>query len=456
MSRILAVDDDPDVCALFRECLEGQGNRVESCSTLAAAYELLAAEDFDVVVVDVQLNGESGLTLCEWVRENRADVPVIVVTGFGNLDTAVAAIRAGGYDFITKPVDMDLLSFSVRRAALHRELKGEVRRLRLASTEHVGIEGMIGESAAIRKLSSLIQRVASSDATVLISGESGTGKELIAHALHKTSERALGPFVAVNCAALPSELLESELFGHERGAFTDARQAREGLLRQANGGTLFLDEIGEMSLGMQVKLLRALQERKVRPVGGSQEIPFNARLVVATNRDLESQVEEGRFREDLYYRINVVRLHSPPLRSRGSDVLLLAQHFLAMISKRSSHPMKGVSPAAAKRLLDYDWPGNVRELENTIERAMALAQFDEIGVEDLPEKIQSHQSTQIVISGSNPEELVSLEELEKRYILRVLTAVSGNKTQAAKVLELDRRTLYRKLDGYERAERVGD
>ncbi|MDX2053034.1 MAG: sigma-54 dependent transcriptional regulator [Polyangiaceae bacterium] len=450
VSKILIVDDDADVCALLRDSLLKQGHTADACGALKDASERIASDDYDVVVTDLQLAGESGLELCEWMKQNRADVPVIVITGFGNMDTAVSAIRAGAYDFITKPVDLNLLEFTVRRAAQHRDLHAEVRRLRLASSHHLGIEGMIGESSPIKKLAGLILRVANSDATVLISGESGTGKELIAHALHKTSERAAGPFVAVNCAALPSELLESELFGHERGAFTDARRAREGLLREASGGTLFLDEIGEMSLDMQVKLLRALQERKVRPVGGSQEVAFTARLVAATNKDLESEVEEGRFRADLYYRINVVRLHAPPLRARGNDVLLLAQHFVASIAKRSAHPIKGFSSEAAKRLLDYDWPGNVRELENTVERAMALAQFDEIGLEDLPEKVQSYQSTQLVIGGGNPEDLLTLEELEKRYILKVLATVSGNKTQAAKVLELDRRTLYRKLDRYER------
>jgi two-component system response regulator HydG len=377
---------------------------------------------------------------------------VIVETGFGSMETAISAMRAGAHDFITKPVDLQVLEFTIRRAVGHRELRQEVRRLRHAFERPPALEGMIGESPTIRKLTDLIHRVADSDATTLITGESGTGKELVARSLHARSARGEQPFVAVNCAALPGNLLESELFGYERGAFTDARRTHEGLLRQANSGTLFLDEVAEMPLDMQVKLLRALQERRARPLGGTSELPFDVRIVGATNRDIETSVEEGTFREDLYYRLNVIRIQVPPLRSRGHDVLLLAQHFLERIARRTEKSVKGIAPAAARALLDYDWPGNVRELENTIERAVALARLEEVMVDDLPEKVRTYQSDRMVLGDDNPDELLPMAEVEKRYIFRVLKAVSGNKTQAANVLALDRRTVYRKLERYERAE----
>jgi two-component system response regulator HydG len=291
-------------------------------------------------------------------------------------------------------------------------------------------------------------RVIDGDAPVLITGESGTGKELVARAIHKRSERGEGPFIAVNCAAMPPNLLESELFGHVRGAFTDAKRSHDGLFVQASGGTLFLDEIGEMPLEMQPKLLRALEERSVRPIGGTQNVSFDTRIIAATNRDLETDVEDGRFREDLFYRIDVVRIHVPPLRSRGNDVLLLAQHFLERVASRAGKAVTGFTGAAAQRLLEYDWPGNVRELQNFIERAVTLTRFEEITVDDLPKKIRNYHASQMVIVGDDPEQLMSLEELERRYIQRVLKAVTGNKTQAARVLGLDRRTLYRKLKRY--------
>ncbi len=281
---------------------------------------------------------------------------------------------------------------------------------------------------------------------MLVTGESGTGKELVAKALHARSARSDGPFVAINCAAMPESLLESELFGHVRGAFTDARVARPGLFVKATGGTLLLDEIGEMPAGMQAKLLRALQERTVRPVGGDQEQPFDARIIAATNRDLETEVEERRFREDLFYRINVVRIHVPPLRARGSDILLLAQHFLERYAAQSRRPVVGMTSAAADKLLSYGWPGNVRELQNCIERAVALAQFDHVGLDDLPEKIRDYKTARIDVESNDPAELLPMEEVERRYIAKVLDAVGGNKTLAAQVLGFDRRTLYRKLE----------
>jgi len=300
----------------------------------------------------------------------------------------------------------------------------------------------------------LVDRLSETDATVLITGESGTGKELVARALHQHSRRAAGPFVAINCAAMPEPLLESELFGHVKGAFTDARTPRQGLFLKASGGTLFLDEIGELPIGMQPKLLRALQEKTVRPVGSDREEPYDARILAATNRDIETEVEERRFREDLFYRINVVRIQVSPLRARGNDVLLLAQHFVKRFSTESGKPVVGISTAVAGKLLGYAWPGNVRELSNCIERAVALTRFEELSVDDLPEKIRDYRATDLAVPGVDALELLPMEEVERRYILRVLAQVQGNKTLAAEALGLDRRTLYRKLERYgEPAER---
>ena len=362
------------------------------------------------------------------------------------METAIAAIRAGAYDFITKPFDLDDLALTVERGLRHRALREEVKRLRRAALGGSRSDEMVGESAAMKKMQDLIARVAETETTCLITGESGTGKELVARAIHLRSPRRDGPFVAINCAAMPEPLLESELFGHMKGAFTDARATRPGLFVKASKGTLFLDEIGEMPPGMQAKLLRALQERTVRPVGGDQEIPFDARIIAATNRDLETEVEEKRFREDLFYRINVVRIQVPALRARGNDILSLAQHFLERYAVQSRRAVIGMSSTAADKLMTYPWPGNVRELQNCIERAVALAQFDKIGQDDLPEKIRDYRTTRIAVESNDPAELLSMEEVERRYIVRVLEAVGGNKTLAAQVLGFDRRTLYRKLE----------
>jgi two-component system response regulator HydG len=307
---------------------------------------------------------------------------------------------------------------------------------------------IVGGSAAMRKVADLIDRVGDSDASVLIHGETGTGKELVARAVHNKSKRRDGPFVAINCAAVPHSLLESELFGHARGAFTDAKSTRMGLFQQANGGSLFLDEIGELPIDVQPKLLRALQERKVRPVGDNREIAYDARIVAATNRDLENEVREKRFREDLYYRINVVKLEVPPLRARGSDTLHLAHYFLKQVAERSGKPTLELSERAAERLMAYEWPGNVRELENCIEHAVALARFDQVTVEDLPEKLRGYLAGSFVATANDPTEIVTMEELEKRYLLRVFKLVGNNKSRAAEVLGIDRRTMYRKLERY--------
>ena len=298
----------------------------------------------------------------------------------------------------------------------------------------------------MRDVLTLMDRVAPSDTTVLVTGESGTGKELIARAIHARSRRADKPFVAINCAAVPETLLESELFGHVRGAYTDARTNEPGLFVTANGGTLFLDEIGDLPLAVQPKLLRVLQERTVRPVGGSSERPIDVRVIAATNHDLETAVEDGRFRGDLYYRINVVNVSLPPLRARGPDILPLAMRFVAAAAKRAKKEITGIDPAAAERLMAFPWPGNIRELQNCVEHAVALARFDQISVDDLPEKVRSFKSSHVLVAGDDPSELVPLEQVERRYIARVMAVVGGNKSAAARVLGIDRKRLYRMLE----------
>ncbi|MBX3187930.1 MAG: sigma-54-dependent Fis family transcriptional regulator [Labilithrix sp.] len=446
--RILVVDDEPEMATVIEQALTRRNYQATQKHSADAAWELLEREDFDVVVTDINMKGMNGVELTERIAKNRHDVPVIVITAFGSLETATAVLRAGAYDFITKPFEIDQLVVAVERAIQNRRLREEVKRLRAEVAGAKPSPEFVGDSQAMKKVHETIARVAETDATVLITGESGTGKELVARDLHKRSKRKDGPFVAINCAAMPETLLESELFGHVRGAFTDAKTAKKGLFVEASGGTLFLDEIGEMPPGMQAKLLRALEERAVRPVGGTTETTFDARLVAATNRDLESLVEGGRFREDLYYRINVVHLALPPLRARGGDVLALAQEFINRHAAPMGKKVKGFSSAVGERLLAYAWPGNVRELQNCVERALALARFDELTVEDLPPKVRDYKASFVVVATEDPTDLVTMEEVERRYIQRVMEAVGQNKTQAAKVLGFDRTTLYRKLERY--------
>jgi two-component system response regulator AtoC len=399
-------------------------------------------------VSDLNMPGMNGIELCRRAHATWPSLPVVLVTAFGSMETAVAAIRAGAYDFIAKPIQIPELLLTLSRALEHKQLKEENKQLRDTVARQRPPTDMIGESPPMREVYSMLDRMANTDVTVLITGESGTGKELVAQAVHRRGPRSSGPLVAFNCAAVPEGMLESELFGHVRGAFTDARTGRKGLFTQANGGTIFLDEIGEMPMATQVKLLRALQERKVRPVGADHELPFDARVVSATSRDLESEVAEQRFREDLYYRINVIRIHMPPLRARGNDVLLIAEHFVKRYAERFDKKVAGITPEAAQKLLAYTWPGNVREVQNCVERAVALTQTDTIVLADLPEHIREHKGTHFVLPLENPLELLTMEEVEKRYILQVLQAVNGSKTQAATSLGFDRRTLYRKLKGY--------
>jgi len=454
--RILVVDDEQAQCDVLEASLGKRGFSVSTMTSARAAFDALTQEDFDVVVTDLNMRGMTGLELCQEIAKSRPETSVVVITAFGTMDTAIASIRAGAYDFITKPFDLDMLSLTIERAIRHRRLHQEVTRLRKATAESNRFDDIIGASPAMKRANALLAKVAETDASVLITGESGTGKELVARALHKRSRRASGPFVPLSCAAFSSTLLESELFGHEKAAFTDAEQARTGLFAQANGGTLFLDEIGEMPLELQPKILRSLQEHSVRPLGGNTEVPFDVRVVAATNRDLETAVDEGRFRGDLFYRINVVHIAIPPLRARGTDVLLLSQHFIEHYARTFNKQVAGMSPPVAEKLLAYSWPGNVRELQNCIERAVALTQTADLVVADLPERIQSHRQTHVTVSSFDESELVPLEEIERRYILRVVEAVGYNRTVAARTLGLDRKTLYRKLKAYGAIEPRGE
>jgi two-component system response regulator HydG len=443
--RVLAVDDDPRFCELLADTLVGFS--VATVTNEADALARVQAFDFDVVLTDLNLGGPGGIALCQRIAERDHELPVIVITAFGSIDTAVAAMRAGAYDFVTKPVELDALRFTIQRAAATRALRREVRVLRERVAEQ-GATGIIGESVPTRRMLERIAKVAASEAPVLLRGESGAGKELVARAIHQQSSRAAGPWVAVNVAALPPSLVEAELFGHARGAFTGATERRQGLFLRAQGGTLLLDEIGELPLDLQPKLLRALEERVIRAVGDDHDVPFDARVIAATNRDLEAQVEAGAFREDLFFRLSVLDLEVPPLRARGRDILLLAQHFLQRFSQTAGKDVRTIAPDLAQRLLDYPWPGNVRELRNAIERAVTLSDGVALQLQDVPERIRSYARSDVLVVSHNPSELVTLDVVEQRYILRVLEAVGENKTLAAKVLGLGRKTLYRKLERY--------
>ena len=449
--HVLAVDDDPETLEILQQQLSREGYQVTQCESAEQALALASNEEFDVVLSDVHLGGMGGIELCERMVHARPDVPVVVVTAFGNMETAIAALRAGAFDFIQKPMEPVQLYHSLRRATERRNLEQEVRRLREQTQAPPTIGSLIGESPPMKRIYAMIQQVADTDTSVLVSGESGTGKELVARALHEESKRRSRPFLAINCAAVPAQLLESELFGHTRGAFTDARSDRKGLFEQANTGTIFLDEVGELPTELQPKLLRVLQERKIRPIGSSREIELDIRVVAATNHQLESDVEHGRFRADLFYRLNVVQLDLPPLRERGMDILRLAEHFLRQYSERLGRSIEGIERSAAQKLLDYDWPGNVRELSNYIERAATLTSANQIRVIDLPEKVRRFEVTGMPAQESIPQTVITLQELQERYIESVLKRVQGNKTQAAKLLGLDRRTLYRKLERYNKS-----
>jgi two-component system response regulator HydG len=448
---ILVVDDDRSASVALAEELVAHGFEVTVVTESARVEELVAERPFDAVLTDVCMRGADGIELCSRLATLRPSLPVLVMTKSETLETAVAAIRAGAYDLLTKPLDVEVVALALGRALRHRALALEMVDLRRRVEEGDALGELVGESAELEAVRALVARVAPTDTSVLLSGESGTGKGLFARALHDASERRQRPFVSVSCAALPEALLESELFGHAHGAPGNGHTSREGLMARAAGGTLFLDEIGELPLGLQPKLLRALTERVIRPVGSDREQSLDVRLVAATRLDLEAAVREKRFREDLFYRINVLHVRVPPLRERPADVMLIAQRILSRLAVRARSRATGFTDAAARAMKGHAWPGNVRELENCVERALVLAQGDAIDDKDLPDNVRGGS----LPARATPVELVALAEIERRHVLRVLQAVGGNKVHAAGILGLDRKTLYRRLELYSKAsERV--
>jgi two-component system response regulator HydG len=438
----LVVEDDEAMAELVATWLRYAGYEVEWVADAQAAADAARRRGFELLLVDYQLRGQTGLDVARAVEEvQRRRVPIIVMTANGNLEAAVAALRAGASDFLLKPFALTVLQAVVGRVLSNHHMRLELEALKSQVSARDATQGLLGRHRSMESVRALISRVASADQTVLVSGESGTGKELVAKALHERSGRAKKPLVAINCGALPATLLESELFGHVKGAFTDARTERLGVFREADGGTLFLDEVGELPLSLQASLLRVLQEKMVRPVGANRELPVDVRVVAATNRDLPAAVEAKTFRADLLFRLDVLRVEVPPLRERGDDVLLLASHFLVLASSRNGRPLTGWSPEVASRLLEHAWPGNVRELQNVIERAVLAADGPRLETWHLPVGLGERPPPKL--EGSWP--LVSLAELERRHIAHVLGAVGGNKQRAADLLGVDRVTLYRKL-----------
>ena len=448
MKHILVVDDDRDSCELLREIFCAEGWHVDTAISPTQAFSVAEKEKIDLVVSDINLEAsQSGLDL---LRDLRAQCPVILVTGFGTLDSAVEAAREGAWDFISKPFKVQEVVAIARRALEQDRTSADAERRAEQISSPYEQGGLLGRSPVMIGLYKEIARVAPTRSTILIIGESGAGKELVARSIHQHSTRSTGSFVAVNCGALTETLLEAELFGHVRGAFTGAVNDRKGLWEEAAGGTLFLDEVGETSPALQVKLLRALQEGEVRRVGASRTTQVDARILAATNRNLEQDVKAGKFREDLYYRLSVVTLRVPALKERRTDIPLLAERFLAMVLDREGHRQLTLSEETIRTLVAYNWPGNVRELESAIEYAVLHARGHAIAPEDLPEKLQSAQVRAAARSPLSAlfEDLPALDELERRYLLYILEIAGGNRTRAAEILGIDRRTLYRMIERY--------
>lgn len=441
--KALIVDDDAEMGQLISDVLQGEGFEVTVLADSLEASRILKQEDFDVVVTDLKMKGLKGLDLLEEAKRVAPDTPVIIITAFGTIESAIRAMKMGAYDYITKPFEVDELLLTVNKALETRFLKREVRRLKKEVESRYEFHRLIGKSPSMQRVYDLIERISDSTSNVLITGESGTGKELVAKAIHYNGVRKDGPFVPVNCAAIPETLLESELFGYKKGAFTDAKSDKRGLIFEAHGGTLFLDEITEMPLTLQAKLLRVIEEWEVRPLGDTRGYSIDVRIISTSNRDIESWIQQGRFREDLYYRLKVIDIEMPPLRDRKEDIPLLVEHFVHQLGEASKKKIVGVSEEALRLLVNYAWPGNVRELENVIQRAIALAQHEEILPEDLPHSLRQRRDEKLFEKAA--EERFTLEQLEKEYIKRVLMETGGNKSKAAERLGLDRKTLYRKL-----------
>ena len=445
-AQILVVDDEERMRNLLKKVLAKQGFSVETSSNGIDALDKVERNPFDVIIADIRMPEMNGMDLLKAVRETRPDIYVIIMTAFGSIDSAVEAMKNGAYHYITKPFKMSEISITLKKALEEKRLREEVASLRRELRGKYRFDNLIGKSKPMQDIFDLIRRISNSKSTVLIYGKSGTGKELVAKAVHYNSPRKDKTFVTVNCGAIPETLLESELFGHVKGSFTGAIATRKGLFEEANGGTILLDEIGTISPAMQVKLLRVLQEREIRRVGGTENIKVDIRLIAISNINLEEAVKKGEYREDLYYRLNVITINLPDLKDRQDDISLLANHFLKKYSQGSGNEVKSISKEAMNILLNYDWPGNVRELENAIERAVALGTHEEILPEDLSANIRNSKKM-MGINGILPED-VTIRELEKNYITKILKKTKGHKINTARILGIDRRTLYRKLKKY--------
>ncbi|MBI4011135.1 MAG: sigma-54-dependent Fis family transcriptional regulator [Candidatus Rokubacteria bacterium] len=438
---ILIADDDPVARDLLAEVLAKEGYRVRAAAGGRECLELARSGPVDLALLDLRMPDLDGLEVLRQIQALHPGVPILILTAFATLETAIEAIRAGAYDYLSKPFRMEEIRLVVRRALEQRRLAEENVRFRQALRDRYRFENVVGLSPRMVEVYRLAARAAATDATVLLLGETGTGKELIARAIHQGSARAEGPFIAVDCTALPEALFESELFGHARGAFTGAVTTKRGLLENARGGTVLLDEIGDLAPALQAKLLRALQEREIRRVGAGETIPVDVRVISATNRDLQRRVEAGEFREDLYYRLRVVTIALPPLRARREDIPLLAQHFLEKLARSGTTPVRGIARAALERLAGYDWPGNVRELENVITRAATLSSAAVL----MPEDFAFDAAAAAAAGPALPQAAMTLEAVKHWYVSRVLADVGGNKQRAAAILGVDRRTLYRIL-----------
>jgi len=446
-ATVLVVDDDAGHLSVVQTVIKSWGYLVEGTDDGTKAVERAKDKPFDLIVMDVRMAEMSGIEALKQIKKYNPAIPILIMTAFSSVESAVDALKAGAYDYLTKPLDFDVLKLTIERALDHTNLRAENLGLKEKLRSSYDLANIIGKSQPMKELIDMVAMVAPSEATALITGESGTGKELIAKSIHYNSNRKEGPLVVVNCAALTETLLESELFGHEKGAFTGADRRREGRFMQANKGTIFLDEIGEMSSVMQAKLLRVIQDREIQRVGSDVTMNVDVRILAATNRELQEDVEAGKFREDLYYRLNVVTLRVPPLRERLQDIPLLAQHFLAKYANKNKKRVKGFTPLAMDMFIKYDWPGNVRELENAVERAVILGAGDYISEKELPlsiTKAYPHADE----AGTPAKQPQSLEEIEREAVLAALEAAGGNKSETARILGITRKTLHSKLQKY--------
>ncbi|MBN1277784.1 MAG: sigma-54-dependent Fis family transcriptional regulator [Deltaproteobacteria bacterium] len=447
-NKILIVDDDSGHRTMLKTLLRGWGYSISEADDGSAAVDRVRNQAFDLILMDIRMIKVSGLEALKLVKEYNPAIPVIIMTAYSSVETAVEALKKGAYDYLTKPLDFDELRLTMERAMEHTHLKEENRLLKERLGEHFNRRNIIGRSPAIVRLMETIAQVAPTEATVMITGESGTGKEEVAIALHLNSNRKDGPFIKINCAAITETLLESEMFGHEKGAFTGAHRRKEGRFLQASGGTLFLDEISEMPLSMQVKLLRVIQEREITRVGGEEVLKIDVRLIAASNKDLLEEVRAGRLREDLFYRLNVVNLFIPPLRDRKEDIPLLAQHFLEIFSKKNNKQIKGFTPQAMDRLIRYRWPGNVRELMNAVERGVVLSMSEYLIDDDFPLIHDDSVEDELKSADTGTPASVPLEQVEKETIIRTLESAGGNKSETARRLGITRKTLHKKLKKY--------